>query len=103
MAGAADCAAEPWRRRLDDLARKSKENIMSETRSQISHLVRVARVRIETAVVEIEGGDIDDEEAERQAIEGAEFLPSEVWTVQPFDANAYRPHVQSMLSHDEFA
>ena len=76
---------------------------MTERRRQISHLVQVARVRIETAVVEIEGGDIDDEEAERQAIEEAEFLPREVWTLQPFDANANRPHVQAMLSHDEFA
>ena len=64
---------------------------MTERRRQISHLVQVARVRIETAVVEIEGGDIDDEEAERQAIEEAEFLPREVWTLQPFDANANRP------------
>jgi hypothetical protein len=40
---------------------------------RVSHLVRVARIRVETAVVAIEGDDKDDEEAERQAIENAQL------------------------------
>jgi len=63
----------------------------------------VARIRLETALVEIEGDDRDDEEAERQAIEKAEALPDDVWVMQPFDESAYRPHVQSMISREELA
>jgi hypothetical protein len=53
----------------------------------------VARIRVETAVVEIEGDDRDDEDAQRLAIEKAESLPDDVWVMQPFDESAYRPHV----------
>jgi hypothetical protein len=72
-------------------------------RNRVSHLVRVARIRIETAVVQIEEDDRDDEEAERQAIETAASLPDDVWVMQPFDEGAYRPHVQSMISRDGIA
>jgi AraC-like DNA-binding protein len=41
--------------------------IMNATHRRVSHLVRVARVRVETAVVQIEGDDRDDEEVERGA------------------------------------
>jgi hypothetical protein len=76
---------------------------MNVTRRRISHVVRVARIRVETALVEIEGDDRNDEEAERQAIEKAESLPDDVWVMQPFDESAYRPHVQSMISREEIA
>jgi hypothetical protein len=72
-------------------------------RKRVSHLVRVARIRIETAVVRIEGDDRDDEEAEHEAIEKAASLPDDVWVMQPFDESAYRPHVQSMIPRDEIA
>ena len=76
---------------------------MNFTHDRVSHLVRVARIRIETTVVEIEGDNRDDEDAERQAIEDAELLPDDVWIMQPFDQNAYRPHVQSIISRAEIA
>lgn len=60
---------------------------MEHKRDRISHLVRVARIRIETTVIEIDGDDIDDEDAERQAIENAELLPDDVWSLQPFNEN----------------
>ena len=50
---------------------------MKQRRDRVSHLVQVARVRIETTVVEIEGEDIDDAAAELEAIEEAELLPNE--------------------------
>ena len=76
---------------------------MNIKHDRVSHLVWVARIRIETTVVEIEGADRQDEDAERQAIEEAVLLPDDVWVMQPFDENAYRPHVQSMISRAEIA
>jgi hypothetical protein len=70
---------------------------------RVSHLVRVARIRVETAVVAIEGDDKDDEEAERQAIEKAQLFSDDVWVMRPFDESAYRPHVESMVSREELA
>ena len=76
---------------------------MNAKRRRVSHLVRVARIRVETAVVAIEGDDKDDEEAERQAIEKAQLFSDDVWVMQPFDESAYRPHVQSMIPREELA
>ncbi len=76
---------------------------MKARRGRVSHLVRVARIRVETALVEIEGDGRDDEEAEREAIGKAKSLPDDVWVMQPFDETAYRPHVQSMISRGEIA
>jgi hypothetical protein len=74
---------------------------MKARRGRVSHLMRVARIRVETALVEIEGDDRDDEEAEREAIGKAQLLPDDAWVMQPFDESAYRPHVQSMISREE--
>jgi hypothetical protein len=68
---------------------------MNAKRRRVSHVVLVARIRVETALVEIEGDDRDDEEAERQAIEKAESLPDDVWVMQPFDESAYRARWRS--------
>src|SRR5262245_1441825 len=61
-------------------ARKRGHRVMNAKRRRVSHLVRVARVRVETAVVAIEGDDKDDEEAERQAIEKAQLFSDDVWS-----------------------
>ena len=74
---------------------------MARKRDQISHLVQVARIRIETTVVEIRGGDIDDDEAAAEAIEIAERLPQRAWRRQRYDRTAYRPHVETMISRDD--
>ena len=74
---------------------------MTRNRDQISHLVQVARIRIETSVVEIRGDAIDDDEAAAEAIETAEQLPQRAWIRQPYDGTAYRPHVQTMISREE--
>jgi hypothetical protein len=76
---------------------------MNAKRRRVSHLVRVVRIRVETAVVRIEGNDRDDEDAEREAIEKAELLPDDAWVMQPFDETVYRPQVQSMISREELA
>ena len=74
---------------------------MTRKRDQISHLVQVARIRIETTVVEIRGDDIDDDEAAAEAIEVAEQLPQRAWHRQRYDRTAYRPHVETMISRDD--
>ena len=74
---------------------------MTRKRDQISHLVQVARIRIETTVVEIRGDDIGDEEAAAEAIEVAEQLPQRAWAKQRYDRTAYRPHIQTMISREE--
>ena len=79
-------------------ARNPRETSMNRKHDRVSHLVRVARIRIETTVVEIKGDDCNDEDVERQAVEAAELLPDDIWVRQPFDENAYRPHVQSIIS-----
>ena len=75
---------------------------MSRTPGRISHLVQVARLRIETTIVEIEGDDVGDDEAMAEPIEEAEHLADEVWTMEPYDRECYRPHVQSIIAREEF-
>ena len=74
---------------------------MTRKRDQISHLVQVARIRIETTVIEIMGDDVSDEDATIEAIEIAEQLPQRFWRRQRYDRSAYRPHVQDMISREE--
>ena len=74
---------------------------MTRKRDQISHLVQVARIRIETTVIEIVGDVVSDEEATIEAIEIAEQLPQRAWRKQRYDRSAYRPHVQDMISREE--
>ena len=76
---------------------------MTRKRDQVSHLVQVARFRIETVVIEIRGDDIGDDEAAIEAVEIAEQLPQRAWVRQPYDADSYRPHVQAMISREEIA
>lgn len=75
---------------------------MSRKTGRISHLVLVARLRIETTIVEIEGCDIGDDEAMAEAVEEAECLADEAWTMEPYDQEGYRPHVQSIIAREEF-
>lgn len=74
---------------------------MTRKRDQIRHLVQVARIRIETTVVEIRGDDVDDVEAAAEAIEIAEQLPQRAWRRQRYDRAAYRPHVETIISRDD--
>ena len=60
------------------------------------YYVRVARLRIETAIVEVEAAT--DEEAEQEAIYEAEALQSKAWSRQPFDTESYSPHVETMVA-----
>jgi hypothetical protein len=66
---------------------------------QVKYYVRVARIRLDTALVEVDASD--DGDAEQKAIELARLLPSTGWQLQPFDPAAYRPHVEAMVAQNE--
>jgi hypothetical protein len=73
---------------------------MARSPRRSKYYVRVARPRIETAVVEVEA--VDDEEAEQRALEQATQLSEACWAIEPFDMGAYGPHVDKMVSGDDF-
>ena len=68
---------------------------------QQKFFVKLARLRVDVAIVEVQA--IDDHDAEAKALEEAEELPSAAWSTQPFDANDYCPHVQTMVAEDELS
>ena len=76
------------------------EAAMAQSPRRSKYYVRVARPRIETAVVEVEA--VDDEEAEQRALEQATQLSEASWAIEPFDIGTYRPHVDTMVSGDDF-
>jgi hypothetical protein len=65
----------------------------------VKYYVQVARIRLDTAVVEVDASD--DSDAEKKAIELARLLPGTEWQLEPFDPAAYRPHVEAMVAQDE--
>ena len=73
---------------------------MAQSPRRSKYYVRVARPRIEMAVVEVEA--VDDEEAEQRAAEEGMQLSDTSWAVEPFDIDSYRPHVDTMVSGDDF-
>ena len=68
---------------------------------RLKFFVQVARLRIDTAIVEVEATDHKD--AERKALELVEQLPQEARTTNPFDPNVYKPHLETMIAEDEFS
>ena len=72
---------------------------MARSPEHVRYYVRVARIRFDTAVVEVDASD--DGDAEQRAIESAQLLPSTGWQLQPFDSTAYKPHVEAMVAQDE--
>ena len=56
---------------------------MAQSPRRSKYYVRVARPRIETAVVEVDA--VDDEEAEQRALEQATQLSEASWAIEPFD------------------
>ncbi|MEQ1716448.1 MAG: hypothetical protein ABL907_10765 [Hyphomicrobium sp.] len=64
------------------------------------YYVRVARLRIETAVVEVDAAT--DEEAKQEAIFEAESLSAAKWSTSPFDPASYGSHVETMVTGDDF-
>ena len=73
---------------------------MAQSSRRSKYYVRFARPRIETAVVEVEA--VDDEEAEQRALEQVMQLSEASWAIEPFDLGTYRPHVDTMVSGDDF-
>jgi hypothetical protein len=65
----------------------------------VKYFVQVARLRLDTAIIEVEASD--DGDAEQKAIHRARLLPSTEWQSQPFDPSAYQPHVDAMVAQDE--
>ena len=71
---------------------------MARSPKHSRYYVRVARLRVETAIVEVDA--VDEEEAERRAA-GKARSSATSWSLEPFDAHAYRPHVETMITGDE--
>ena len=67
----------------------------------LKFFVKLARPRVDVAIVEVEA--IDDHDAEAKALEKARDLPAASWNTQPFDANDYCSHVQTMVAEDELS
>ena len=65
----------------------------------VRYYVQVARLRLDTAIVEVDASD--DGDAEQKAIEQARLLPGAEWELQPFDHAAYQPHAEAMVAQDE--
>ena len=71
---------------------------MARSPKRSRYYVRVARLRVETAVVEVDAAN--DEEAERRAVSKAQSSATP-WSLKPYDPLAYRPHVETMITGDE--
>ena len=75
---------------------------MAANPKRITYVAQVARIRIETAIVEVKADAVaDDSDAVAKAVAATKRLPEAAWTMQPFDHNDYRPHVQSIISQHE--
>ena len=72
---------------------------MTTSPKSVRYYVQVARLRLDTAIVEVEASD--DGDAEQKAIEQARLLPGAEWELQPFDHAAYQPHAEAMIAQDE--
>jgi hypothetical protein len=69
------------------------------SRRSVWVVVRVARIRIETAIVEVAAED--DEAAALAAVNLAKRVPATTWTIEPYDARSYQPHVQALVTSEE--
>jgi hypothetical protein len=72
---------------------------MATSPKYVRYYVQVARLRLDTAIVEVDASD--DGDAEQKAIERARLLPGAEWELQPFDHAAYQPQAQAMIAQDE--
>ena len=72
---------------------------MATSPKPVKYCVQVARLRLDTAIVEVDASD--DCDAEQKAIEWARQLPDAEWELQPFDHAAYQPHAEAMIAQDE--
>ena len=72
---------------------------MATSPKSVRYYVEVARLRLDTAIVEVDASD--DGDAEQKAIELARLLPDAEWELQPFDHAAYRPHAEAMIAQYE--
>lgn len=65
----------------------------------MKHYIRVCRPRFEIAILEVDASDFN--QAECSAPEIAASLENEAWTLLPFDAVSYYPHVELCTPADE--
>ena len=72
---------------------------MATSPKYVRYYVQVARLRLDTAIVEVDASD--DGDAEQKAIERARLLPGAKWELQPVDHAAYQPHAEAMIAQDE--
>jgi len=68
---------------------------MAASPKSVRYYVQVARLRLDTAIVEVDASD--DGDAEQKAIEQARLLPGAEWELQPFD----QPHAEAMIAQNE--
>ena len=72
---------------------------MTTSPKTVRYYVQVARLRLDTAIVEVDASD--DGDAEQKAIERARLLPGAEWELQPFDHAAYQLHAEAVVAQDE--
>jgi hypothetical protein len=72
---------------------------MTTSPKTVRYYVQVARLRLDTAIVEVDASD--DGDAEQKVIERARLLTGAEWELQPFDHAAYQPHAESMIAQGE--
>lgn len=73
---------------------------MARSPRRSKYYVRVARLRIETAVIEVDAAN--DDEAGQMALAEAMRLSPKAWTPEPFDDANYGPHVDTMVTGEDF-
>ena len=77
---------------------------MADKSALTRYVAQVARIRIETTIVDIKiEADATDEEVHEAMIEEAGHFPRRSWKLAPFDAGSYRPHVVDIVSEEEIA
>jgi hypothetical protein len=66
------------------------------------HYAQVARLRIETAIIEFDADPDDVEGAQKIAEEKAKRLPQSSWQLEPFNADDQAPFALSIVDETEF-
>ena len=67
------------------------------------HYAQVARLRIETALIEFDADEDDADAAEKLAVQKAKQLANSEWRLEPFNGEDQAPFVMSVIDETEAA